>query len=153
MQQRISAEFSRLELLTGDNTWRNIGLWGDAALSEHLSGGVVPNLIGFEVLNSSPYPVFIENLGLAKLSERKKYHGECYDVIQSIKSESKDGVGIEVKPYSKFTTYCLIDDLLLSKLSEGVIFPVIETASKKRRIYGNSGTIGVFSEWLIKQNR
>ncbi|WP_200763013.1 hypothetical protein [Nitrosophilus alvini] len=142
-------QVSALEANTGKNpSYRNIGLWNVEALENSIKNGAFPNLIGFQIQNSSNHSIFLENVGLTDYDNRKRYMGKHYDAIQSIKAEAVDTGILEVKPNSKYTSYCILDDHLSKLIASGYIYPFVETQSRKKRIYSESETIRFLSKWL-----
>lgn len=140
-----------LNAKTSQNSWRNIGLKSVDALNERLESNEVPNLIGFEVRNASSHSIFLHTLGLAEYKNRNKFESSILDAIQEIKAERVEGDPIEIKPRSLFTTYLYIDILVSEMISNGYIYPVVETTSKSKRVYGDKNCLQALAHWLRRQ--
>jgi hypothetical protein len=149
-KNNVAAEFSKLEIMTTKNQFRNVALVSPEVLLEHIENGAVPNLIGFEVTNLSTKSIYIDNLGLANEKNKNIYRGGGLDAIQSLKAEMLESNGIEVKQNGKFTTFLFLETLASKNIAEGGFYPFIETTSKKRRFFSKSTTLEAFSKWLAK---
>ena len=143
---------SEISMNTTDNIWRNLGMKSVTSIKNHLENSEIPNLIGFEVRNQSTHSVFIHTLGLADETNKNKYESDLLDAIQELKAERVEGDPVEIKPKSLFTTYLYIDELVSGLLKDGYIYPVVETTSRNKRIYGHKKYLSVLSKWMINKH-
>lgn len=134
------------------NTWSNIGLQSQEAVTKALESKTGPHLISFEVTNLSTKSIFIYEVGLSNALLRKKYGSEHFSAIASLKAELVEGQQLEVKAGGRWTTYLFIDGEIAEAIKSGWVFPFVETTSSRKRVWSESETLISLMNWLKYNN-
>lgn len=152
MAQALDSNFSQLDPVIRARPVQNIAATSPDAVERWLRNGIVPNLIGFEVTNLSAVPVFLRDIGLAKAESRGKYMGEAFSAILPLGDDGDPYSNIGVEPGNTFITYLVVDRRLLLALHSGVIFPYLETRSKRLRVWSDSVTLKSLAQNITVQS-